>query len=110
MFKLDLEKTEEPEIYLLATDIANILWIIEKARELQKNIYFYFINYIKALDSVDHNKPWKILKKVGIPDHLSCLLRNLCAGQEKTVRTGRGTMDWFQIGRAVQGYIATLLI
>ena len=73
--------------------------------------FFYFINYIKALDSVDHNKLWKILKELGIPDHLICLLRNLCADQEKTVRTGHGTMDWFQIGKAVhQGYIATVLV
>ena len=73
--------------------IANILWIIEKAREFQKNIYFCFINYAKAFDGVDHNKLWKILKEMGIPDHLTCLLRNLYAGQEAAVRTGHGTPD-----------------
>ena len=78
--------------------IANI---IEKAREFQKNIYFCFIDYVKAFDRVDHNKLWKILKEMGIPDHLTCLLRNLYAGQEATVRTGYGTMDWFQIGKGV---------
>ena len=77
--------------------IANIRWIIEKAREFPKNIYFCFIDYVKALDCVDHNKLWKILKEMGIPDHLICLLRNLYAGQEATVRTGHGTTDWFQI-------------
>ena len=86
--------------------IANILWIIEKAREFQKNIYFCFINYAKALDCVDHNKLWKILKEIGIPDHLTCLLKNLYAGHEATVRTGQGTTDWFQIGKGIcQGYI-----
>ena len=86
--------------------IANILWIIEKAREFQKNIYFCFIDYAKAFDSVDHNKLWKILKEMGIPDHLTCLLRNLYAGQEATVRSGHGTTDWFQIGKGVcQGCI-----
>ena len=86
--------------------IANIHWIIEKARELQKNIYFCFIDYAKALDCVDHNKLWKILKEMGIPDHLTCLLGNLYAGQEATVRTGHGTTDWFQIGKEVpQGCI-----
>ena len=79
--------------------IANILWIIEKAREFQKNIYFCFTDYAKAFDSVDHDKLWKILKEMGIPDHLTCLLRNLYAGQEATVRTGHGTTDWFQIDR-----------
>ena len=73
--------------------IANIRWIIRKAREFQKNIYFCFIDYAKAFDCVDHNKPWKILKEMEIPDHLTCLLRNLCAGQEATVRTGHGTTD-----------------
>ena len=82
--------------------IANILWITEKAREFQKNIYFCFIDYAKALDYVDHNELWKILKEVGILDHLTCLLRNLYAGQEATVRMGHGTMDWFQIGKGVQ--------
>ena len=81
--------------------IANISWIMEKAREFQKNIYFCFIDYAKAFDWVDHNKPWKILKETGIPDHLTCLLRNLYAGQEATVRTGHGTTDWFQIGKRV---------
>ena len=82
--------------------IANIRWIIEKARELQKNIYFCFIDYAKAFDCVDHNKLWKILKEMTIPDHLTCLLRNLYAGQEATVRTGHGTTDWFQIGKGVR--------
>ena len=94
--------------------IANIHWIIEKARELkkkkrkektrefQKNIYFCFIDYAKAFDCVDHNELWKILKEMGIPDHLTCLLRNLYAGQEAKVRTGHGTMDWFQIGKGVR--------
>ena len=76
--------------------IANIHWIIKKARELQKNIYFCFIDYAKAFDCVDHHKLWKILKEMGIPDHLTCLLRNPYAGQEATVRTGHGTTDWFQ--------------
>ena len=76
--------------------ITNICWIIEKAREFQKNIYFCFIDYAKAFDCVDHNKLRKILKEMGIPDHLTCLLRNLYAGQEATVRTGHGTIDWFQ--------------
>ena len=75
--------------------IAKIRWIIEKAREFQKTIYFCFIDYAKAFDSVDHNKLWKILKEMGIPDHLTCLWRNLYAGQEATVRTGHGTTDWF---------------
>ena len=81
--------------------IANIHWIIKKARE-----FFCFIDYAKAFDHVDHNKPWKILKEMGLPDHLTCLLRNLYAGQEVTVRTGHGTTDWFQIGKGVcQGCI-----
>ena len=82
--------------------IANIRWIMEKAREFQKNIYFCFIDYAKAFDCVNHNKLWKILKEMGIPDHLTCLLRNLYAGQEATVRTGHGTTDWFQIGKGVR--------
>ena len=82
--------------------IANTHWIMEKAREFQKNIYFCFIEYVKAFDCVDHNKRWKILKEMGISDHLTCLLRNLCAGQEATVRTGHGTTDWFQIGKGVR--------
>ena len=81
--------------------IANIYWIMEKAREFQKNIYFCFIDYAKAFECVNHNKLWKILKKMGIPDHLTCLLRNPYAGQEATVRTGHGTTDWFQIGKGV---------
>ena len=81
--------------------IANIHWIIGKAREFQKNIYFCFIDYAKAFDCVDHNKLWKIRQEMGIPDHLICLLRNLYAGQEAKVRTGHGTTDWFQIGKGV---------
>ena len=87
-------------------EIANIHWIIEKAREFQKNIYFCFIDYAKAFDCVDHNRLWKILKEMGIPDHLTCLLRNLYTGEEATVRTGHGTIGWFQIGKGVnQGCI-----
>jgi len=78
--------------------IANIHWIIEKGREFQKNIYFRFIDYTKAFDCVDHKKLWKIFQEMGIPDYLTCLLRNLYADQEATVRTGHGTTDWFQIG------------
>ena len=81
--------------------IANIRWIIEKAREFQKNIYFCFIDYVKAFDCLDENKLWKILQEMGIPDHLTCLLRNLYGGQEATVRTGHGTTDYFQIGKGV---------
>jgi len=81
--------------------IANICWIIEKAREFQKNIYFCFMDYTKAFDCVDHNKLWKILQEMGIPDLLTCFLRNLYAGPESTVRTGHGTTDWFQIGNGV---------
>ena len=107
MFKLVLEKAEEPEIKL-PTSAGSL-----KARELQKNIYFCFIDYAKAFDCVDHTKLWKILKEMGIPDHLTCLLRNLYAGQEATVRTGHGTIDWFQIVPALTGtsrlYIVTLL-
>ena len=85
---------------------ANICWIIEKAREFQKNIYSYFIDYVKAFDSVDHNKLWKVLQEIGIPDQLTCLLGNLYVSQEATVRTGHGTRDWFQIGKGVhQGCI-----
>ena len=87
------------------SQIANIRQIIEKAREFQKNIYFCFIDYAKAFDSVDHSKPWKILQEMGIPDHLTCLLRNLYAGQEAAVRTEHGTMDQVQIGK---GYIQAL--
>ena len=96
MFKLVLEKAEEPEIKL-PTSAGS--W---KKQEFQKNIYFCFIDYAKAFDCVDHKKLWKILKKMGIPDHLTCLLRNLYAGQEATVRTGHGTTDWFHIGKGVR--------
>ena len=82
--------------------IANITWIIKKARQFQKNIYFYFLDYAKAFDCVDHNKLWKILREMGIPDHLTSLLRSLYAGQKATVRTGHGTTDWFQIGKGVR--------
>ena len=82
--------------------IPNIHWNIKKAREFQKNIYFCFIDYAKAFDCVDHNKLWKILKEMGISDHLTCLLRNLYAGQEETVRTGHGAPDWFQRGKGVR--------
>ena len=95
MFKLDLEKTEEPEIKL-PTSVGPL-----KKQEFQKNIYC-FIDYAKAFDCVDHNKLWKILKEMGISDHLTYLLRNLYAGQEATVRTGHGTTDWFQIRKAVR--------
>ena len=102
MFKLVLEKAEEPEIKLSAS--AGSLKKQESYRK--KNIYFCYIDYAKAFDWVDHNKLWKILKEMGIPDHLTCLLRNLYAGQEARVRTGHGTMDWFQIGKGVcQGCI-----
>ena len=101
MFKLDLKKTEKPEIKL-----TTIHWIIEKAHEFQKNIYLCFVDYTKAFDCVDHNKLWEILKDMGIPDHLTCLLRNQDASQEATFRTGYGTTDWFQIGKRVpQGCI-----
>ena len=91
--------------------IANICWSIEKARELQRNIYFCLTDYAEAFDCVDHNKLWETLQEMGIPDHLTCLLRNLYAGQEASVRTGHATTDWFQIGKAVQRlYIVTMLI
>ena len=95
MFKLVLEKAEEQEIKLPT------FWIIKKAREFQKNIYFCFIDYTKAFDCVDHNKLWKILQEMEIPNHLTCFLRNLYAGQEATVRTGHGTTVSFQIGKGV---------
>ena len=95
MFKLVLEKAEEPEIKLPKSAGSS------KKQEFQKNIYFCFIDYAKAFDCVDHNKLWKILQEIGIPDHLTCLLRNLCAGQKATVRTGHGTTDWFQIRKGV---------
>ena len=95
MFKLVLEKAED------VGQIANIHWIIKKARELQKNIYFCFIDYTRAFDCVDHNKVWKILPEMGIPNRLTCLLGNLYVGQGGTVRTVRVTTDWFQIGKGV---------
>ena len=95
MLKLDLEKVEEPEIKL-PTSAGS-----PKKREFHKNIYFCFIDYAKAFDCVDHNKLWKILKEIGIPDHLTCLLRNLYAGQEATVRIVHGTTDWFQRGKGI---------
>ena len=94
MFKLDLEKAEEPEIKL-PTSVGSQ----NKQEHSRENIYFCFIDYAKAFDCVDHNKLWKILKEMGIPDHLTCLLRNLYANQEATVRTGLGRTDWFQIGK-----------
>ena len=100
IFKLDLERAEKQEIKL-PTSVGS-----SKKQEFQKNIYFCFIDYAKAFDCVDLNKLWEILKEMGIPNHLTCLLRNLYAGQEATVRTGHGKMDWFQIGKGVhQGYI-----
>ena len=100
MFTLDLEEAEEPEIKL-PTSFGSL-----KKQEFQKNIYFCFIDYAKAFDCVDHNTFWKILKEMGIPDHLTCLLRNLYACQEAAVKTGHGTTDWFQIGKRVhQGFI-----
>ena len=100
MFKLVLEKAEEPEIKLPTSAGSS------KKQEFQKNFYFCFIDYAKAFDCVDHNKLWRILKEMGIPDYLICLLRNLYAGQEATVRTGHGTTDWFHIGKGVcQGCI-----
>src|SRR5574341_7299 len=96
MFQLDLEKSEELEIKLPTSAGSS------KKREFQKNIYFCFADYAKAFDCVDHNKLWKILKEMEIPDHLTCLLRNLYASQEATVRTGHGTTDWFQIGKGLR--------
>ena len=96
MFKLVLEKAEEPEIKLPTSAGSS-----KKAWGIQKNIYFCFIDYAKAFDCVDHNKLWKILNEMGIPDHLTCLLKNLYAGQEATVKTGHGTTDWFQIRKGV---------
>ena len=96
MFKLVLEKAEEPEIKLPTS-----VGLSKTAREFQKNTYFCFIDYAKAFDCVDHNKLWKILKEMGIPDHLTCLLRNLFAGQKATVRTVHGTTHWFQLGKGV---------
>ena len=106
MYKLGLEEAEEPEIKL-----PTFAGSLKKQESSRKNIYFCFIDYAKAFDSVDHNKLWKILKEMGIPDHLTCLLRNLYAGQETTVRTGHGTTDWFQIRNGVrQGYILSDLL
>ena len=96
MFNLDLEKAEEPEVKL-PTSVGSS----KKASKFQKNIYFCFVDYVKALDCVDHNKLWKILQDMGIPDHLTCLLRNLYTGQQATVRIRHGTTDWFQIGEGV---------
>ena len=102
MFKLVLEKAEDPEIKLPTSTGSS------KKTRVPKKIYFCFIDYAKAFDCVDHNKLWKILKVMGIPDHLTCLLRNLYAGQEATVRTGHGTTEWFQIGKGVhQGCISS---
>ena len=100
MFKLDLEMAEEPDIKF-PTSVGSSKMMIKKKGEFQKNVYFCFLDYTKAFDCVDHNKLWKILKEMGIPDHLICFLRNLYAGQEATVRTGCGTTDWFQIGKGV---------
>ena len=97
MFKLDLEKAEEPEIKLPTSAGSS-----KKQESSRKNIYFCFIAYAKAFDCMEHNKLWNILQEMGIPDHLTCLLRNLYAGQEATVRTGHGTTDWFQFGKGVQ--------
>ena len=97
MFKLDLEKAEEPEIKLPTCAGSS-----KKQESSRKKIYFFFIDYAKAFDCVDHNKLWKILKEMGIPDPLTCLLRNLYEGQEATVITGHGTTDWFQIGKGVR--------
>ena len=96
MFKLNLVKAEEAR-----DQIASICWIIEKAKKFQKTIYFCFIDYDKAFDCVDNNKLWEILKEMGIPDHLTCILRNLNAGQEATVRIEHGTTNWFKIGKGV---------
>ena len=105
MYKLDLERQGTNR------STPNICWIIEKAREFQRNIYFCFIDYAKASECVGQNKLWKILKEIGLPNHLMYLLRNLYAGQEATVRTGYGTTDWFQIGRGVhQGSILLPLL
>ena len=106
MFKLDLEKAKEPEIKL-PTSVGSL----KKQENSRKKIYFCFIDYAKAFDCVDHNKLWKILKEMGIPDHLTCLLWNLYTGQEATVRIGHGTTDWFQIGKGVfQGCILSLCL
>ena len=106
MFKLRFRKGRGTR-----EQIANIHWIVEKAKEFQKNIYFCFIEYAKAFDCVDHNKLWKIVEEMGIPDHLTCFMRNMYAGQEAAVRTRHGTMDWFQIGKGVhQGCILSACV
>ena len=97
MFKLDLEKAEDPEIKLPTSAGSS-----KKQESSKKNFYFCFIDYAKAFDCVDHNKLWKILKEMGVPDHLTFLLRNLYAGQEATVKIGHGKTDWFQIGKGVR--------
>ena len=103
MFKLDLEKAEESENKLPTS--------VGSSKKQESSIYFCFIDYAKVFDCVDHNKLWKILKEMGIPDHLTCLLKNLYAGQEATVRTGHGTTDWFKIGKGVhQGCILSLCL
>ena len=105
MFKLELEKAEEPD-FKLPTSAGP-----SKKQQFQKNMFFCYIDYAKVFDCVDHNKLWKMLKEMGIPDHLTCLLRNLYAGQEATGRTGHGTTDWFLIGKGVrQGYILSLYL
>ena len=107
MFKLDLEEAEEIEIKLPTSTGS-----LKREESSRKNIYFCFIDYAKAFDCVDHNKLWKIVQEMGLPDHLTCLLRNLYAGQEATVRSGHGTSDWFQIGKGGTSrlYIVTLHI
>ena len=102
MFKLILEKAEEPETKLPTSAGSWKKQESSRKKKTKKHIYFCFIDYAKAFDCVDHNKLWEILKEMGIPDHLTCLLRNLYAGQEATVRTGHGTTDWFQIGKRVR--------
>ena len=104
MYKLGLEKGKEPEIK------SNICWFVQKTREFHKNIYFCFIDYTKAFDCVDHNKLWKILKEMGIQDHLICLLRNLYTSQETTLRNLHGTDNWFKIGKGIQGYVLSLYL
>ena len=97
MYKLDLEKAEEPKI-----KFPTFIGSLKKQENYRKIVYFFFTDYAKAFDCVDHNKLWKILREMGIPDHLTCLLRNLDAGQEATVRIGHGITDWFQIGKGVR--------
>ena len=97
IFKLDFEKAEEPELKLPTSPGSS-----KKEGSSRKNICFYFTDYAKVFDCVGHNRLWKLLKEIGIPDHMTCLLRNLYAGQEATVRTGHGTTDWFQIGKGIR--------